>query len=87
MKKRTKKLLKLWGKMIKEHKISWATFILSIFLSIGASIKMAFFNVYPYYSDVSSYTIALFVSTLSLGYFSAFLFFYYMILYLNQRND
>ena len=75
MNKRTKKLLKLWGKMIKEHKISWATFILSITLSIGASIKMAYFNVYPYYSDVSSYAITLFISTLSLGYFSAFLFF------------
>lgn len=75
MKQRTKKLLKLWGKMIMEHKISWAAFILSIFLSIGASIKMAYFNIYPYYSEVSSYTITLFISTLSLGYISAFLFF------------
>ena len=62
-------------KIIKEHKISWITFVLSIVLSITTSLIIAQYNVYPYFCNVIGYACALFISTLSIGYFSAFLFY------------
>ena len=75
MKLRTKKLWKLRWKMIKEHTASWITLVLSIIISIVTYIKIAQYNVYPYYCNVTGYSCALFLNTLSIGYFSAFLFY------------
>jgi hypothetical protein len=75
MKIKTKKLWKLRWKIIKERKISWITFVLSIILSVVTSVGIAQYNVYPYSYNVMEYASALFLSTLSIGYVSAFLFY------------
>lgn len=72
---KTKKLWKLRWKTIKDHKVSWIVFVLSVICSIGTSFIIGYYTAYNFMCDESWYALSLMINTLSIGYLSAFLFY------------
>jgi len=58
-----------------DHKWSWLFFIISVILSIITSFVIGYYNAYSFMCDESKYAFSLLFNTLSIGFFSAFLFY------------
>ncbi len=84
MKLKTKKLCKLRWKMIKEHMASWIIFLLAIIFSVCTSFLLSHYNTNGF--NESRYAISLLINTLSIGYFSAFLFYIFHDFLPHSRN-
>lgn len=59
--------------MVKEHKASWIIFFLAIVFSVCTSFLLSHYNANGF--NESRFAILLLINTLSIGYFSAFLFY------------